>query len=109
MDWAQFYPNVGSENRNYCRNPGGSSNHLWCAAATEKQKNVIFLCVVPKCSTGDDGWSAYGEWSECTSSGCGIGTHYRSRTCIKEEAGCVGEFSEIKDCSGDCEGNVFRL
>ena len=76
--------------------------------------NIIIWYITQFLNLVDGGFSAFGEWSEC-SADCGEGEQTRERSCnnpapAKGGADCVGSLKESKNCnSGPCSGLLSNL
>jgi hypothetical protein len=60
-------------------------------------KRQIRECILKLCEHGH--WSEWSDWSDCAQKNvCDEGSQSRSRKCSIEH-GCLGESSEIRNCS----------
>lgn len=85
-----------------CNNPAPAFGGESCIGPHRQQE----ICDVPYCPI-DGGWSAFSEWSACSSS-CGAGMSIRSRLCNDPEPKfsgkeCEGGGYEVRPCNvGPC-------
>ena len=75
--------------------------------------NIIIWYITQFLNLVDGGFSAFGEWSEC-SADCGEGEQTRERSCNNPApsnggADCKGSLKEAKSCSGSCPGSLSSL
>lgn len=94
----------GIQTRNRtCTSPAPSNGGAQCTGlATETQTCNVQACVVTPTPINGD-WSAYGNWSTCSSS-CGGGTQTRTRTCTNPSPAnggstCSGLTIETQACN----------